>query len=60
MRSQKWQHFSTRVPPVRALNRFQSPTFGRNGKRCSRMATMRGMPAAPSSRSASSRCTGGM
>jgi hypothetical protein len=31
MRSQKWQHFSTRVPPVLWLKRFQSATFNKNG-----------------------------
>ena len=46
-RSKKWQHFSTRVPPVFRLNRFQSPTLARKGKRCSRTATMRTRPTAP-------------
>ena len=47
MRSKKWQHFSTSVPPVLRLKRFQSPTLGRNGKRCSRIASMRSRPTAP-------------
>ena len=37
IRSKKWQHFSTIVPPVLRLKRFQSPIFLRNGNRCSRI-----------------------
>ena len=44
MRSKKWQHFSTSVPPVLRLKRFQSPTFFRNGNRCSRTNTMCSVP----------------
>ena len=40
MRSKKWHVFSTSVPPVVAVKRFQSPTLVRNGKRCSRIATI--------------------
>ncbi len=59
MRSKKWQHFSTSVPPVRRLNRFQAPTLPRNGNRCSRSVSMR-MP--PVTRGALSMkvATGGM
>ena len=39
IRSKKWQHFSTIVPPVFLLNRFQFPTLFRNGNRCSRIET---------------------
>ena len=60
MRSKKWQHFSTRVPPVLRLKRFQSPTFWRNGNRCSRMATMRGVPTVPPCTASMRRATGGM
>ena len=44
MRSKKWHVFSTSVPPVLAVKRFQSPTLVRNGKRCSRIATMQRSP----------------
>ena len=47
MRSKKWQHFSTMVPPVLAAKRFQSPTLGRKGKRCSRIDSIRSRPASP-------------
>ncbi|MNR62670.1 hypothetical protein D3C85_1847530 [compost metagenome] len=40
IRSKKWQHFSTRVPPVRSAKRFQASTLCRNGKRCSTMDSM--------------------
>ncbi len=60
MRSKKWQHFSTRVPPELALKRFQSPTLTKNGKRCSRMATMRTVPNVPDAAVAANRATGGM
>mmetsp|Transcript_12532 Transcript_12532/g.37786 ORF Transcript_12532/g.37786 Transcript_12532/m.37786 type:complete len:370 (-) Transcript_12532:34-1143(-) len=33
MRSKKWTHFSTRVPPVRSLVRFQLPTFNATRRR---------------------------
>ena len=39
IRSKKWQHFSTRVPPVLAEKRFQLPTLTRGtGNRCSLIA----------------------
>ena len=40
IRSKKWQHFSTSVPPDFSFSRFQSPTFSRNGKRCSRIVSI--------------------
>ena len=40
IRSKKWQHFSTKVPPELVLNLFQSPTLHRNGKRCSRIVNI--------------------
>jgi hypothetical protein len=43
------------------LKRFQSPTFLRNGNRCSRIAIIRGAPVSPESQPPrSDRCTGGM
>ena len=60
MRSKKWQHFSTRVPPVFLLNRFQLLTLTRNGKRCSRMATIFTSPVVPAAISAINRWRGGM
>ena len=60
MRSKKWQHFSTSVPPVFVLNRFQFPTFTRKGNRCSRMASIRRSPITPPRISARKRDTGGM
>ncbi len=60
MRSKKWHAFSTSVPPVLRLKRFQSPTFTRNGKRCSRIATMWTLPAVPAFTSSISRAIGGM
>ena len=47
IKSKKWQHFSTRVPPVLRLNRFQLPTFTKNGKRCSRIAIIFTSPIRP-------------
>ena len=44
IKSKKWQHFSTRVPPVFALKRFQWPTLSRNGNRCSRIESIRTRP----------------
>mmetsp|Transcript_87636 Transcript_87636/g.203857 ORF Transcript_87636/g.203857 Transcript_87636/m.203857 type:complete len:343 (+) Transcript_87636:906-1934(+) len=49
MRSKKWQAFSTSVPPVKRLKRFQLSTFFRNGKRCSRMDTTLTSPCSPES-----------
>mmetsp|Transcript_12526 Transcript_12526/g.37765 ORF Transcript_12526/g.37765 Transcript_12526/m.37765 type:complete len:436 (-) Transcript_12526:195-1502(-) len=60
MRSKKWTHFSTRVPPVRSLVRFQLPTFFRKGKRCSRIDSMRRSPIRPWSASWISRAIAGM
>ena len=60
IRSKKWQHFSTRVPPVFLLKRFQSLTFTRNGKRCSRIATILMLPAVPDLASSTATAIGGL
>ena len=59
IRSKKWHHFSTKVPPVLRLNRFQSPTFSRNGNRCSRIVSIR-MPPVALAASDRKAATGGM
>ena len=58
MRSKKWQHFSTSVPPVLRLKRFQWSTLSRNGKRCSRMDSIRSRPISPPATSVINRLIG--
>ena len=41
------EHFSTNVPPVLAVNRFQLSTLARNGNLCSRTDTVWVVPATP-------------
>mmetsp|Transcript_4925 Transcript_4925/g.12983 ORF Transcript_4925/g.12983 Transcript_4925/m.12983 type:complete len:237 (-) Transcript_4925:528-1238(-) len=60
IKSKKWQHFSTSVPPVRALKRFQLPTLRRKGKRCSRIESMRRSPTTPPDASLTRRAIDGM
>mmetsp|Transcript_46847 Transcript_46847/g.109389 ORF Transcript_46847/g.109389 Transcript_46847/m.109389 type:complete len:339 (+) Transcript_46847:771-1787(+) len=60
MRSKKWQAFSTRVPPVLRLKRFQLSTLTRKGKRCSRIDRTLGSPSFRESDSSIRRRMGGM
>ena len=40
IKSKKWQHFSTKVPPEFSLNRFQLLIFGRKGNLCSQIVSI--------------------
>ena len=60
IRSKKWQHFSTIVPPVLRLKRFQSATLTRKGKRCSRIVSMTARPTSPAWTRSTKRVAGGM
>ena len=60
IRSKKWQHFSTMVPPLLMEKRFQSPTFTRKGKRCSRMDSICRLPTLPAWMWLTNSETGGM